>query len=560
MEVFVLIAQFLNTAMWVVLSAIGCLGVLLCFSKRTRLFGAAMAFASFGYMAYIFFTPDLLRMVQKPLEETSLRKADFPIPSVLVLHGSDFDFGGETSSYDVQDLLTLAETGLFRVVLAGNAADAPVLGEAVLAYRGDCAELRSRPAKDDFGAPPKLGALLFAARTGFQRCAIYVKGPVPLPPRRLDLWKDVPHNYMEKKRPEDLRGIMTLSLIENGQQRDIAQRVTRSRAVPLSRWGFYTYNSKPEYWDYGGAREYDPDVLEFVLAALHVEQASLPRNRLSDAELVGRAGAIIHQVTTPTQKLRVAFSLAGAVHANPQMSRTILQNVSTAFAEFRRLWMVGFPTVRVQSDCQTALHVALGRQVLAPVCEQHASPPAAGDCVLPDRLLGMEDRCTDLRKTVWDGEEKGLRTLIVGRGRGAGNSRIAISNPNNPAELRRIVIHPQQGLIDIALFDETNQSIIWTFDGSLGCLDRVTVIGKKSGVVGVEPGRVQFRDRFDELDHFLGQKPQSTMTTPSGTPTFVGDAGQRRAPCRDMTTVPPATSLIPDQVVTRLPDLAFRAR
>lgn len=570
MEVWYVIGIAYLYGRMLLLGFIALVGLGLCLRRSTRWLGAALALPTGLYGGWILLTPERLALMsQPPLVSTKLLDPPKPFPTSLIFHDNyGYKPSEETLKRETLDALVLAETGLFRVFLAGMSENDPILGEAVLKASMDCA--KSRSTIQDFGQNgPKIGGLSFTARTGFAQCAELSISPVTAPPDRLDLWISAPSGDPSSANFSDSAGEMTLRATEGGTQRLIGTRQAHARYVPdaLSRLGAYERDPRPEHSEIGVYATYDPDPVGFVLEALHVDPASLPAQGIvPDDDLSARAGEIVGSVSDSVGKLRVAVALIGAMRGGQDVIAGIEGRLAPTL-------LSGPPNprliVRVPSDCSVATRVAAGRAALAPVCTR-ASAAGSTSCMMPFAREEFLERCTTgFRDTIWDRAPKGRPTLILGRNGEASGIGIGRADRRRSAVLNRITVQPAAGLIDLVLV--SSDPTIWSFEGALGCVDRVTIVGDGQGVVGIGSTSIQFRNRRGAthvendrpgryLADLLGQPAEQVRSIEPRVASFViGDRGPAGVACQSTVVSPPiAVPLSPEQVVSRLDEVAFK--
>lgn len=526
MELWVYLNQFLFIAQWVVLVAALIIGLvmLLTASSYWRMAGALVTAASSLSIAFLFFTPErlaltsYLRSLKAPAGPAVTAT---PTQRTLVVHRVH-DLGGQNGS--LSDALTLAETGLFDVLLAkDNHAGARIVGRVDLVEADDCLERRLNP-------EAKIGALMFTARTGFRRCGRVTPVDLDMPADRLDLWTYAPPGKPPSQGADrgDLRGVMALSLTERGQTRELAVWKKRDRAEG-SRNGKFHYEGREPHSMISSYLSYDPDPVALVLSVFGKNQETLPSTGIVPPhELVENAGAILERAdaraaSVPGPKreltLRAALALIGAPPRNSPEVGQLMTLASRHLSE-------GMLQVRVPSDCPVA-HAAFDfRQSLAPFCKvTDASSSGFRFCGVPIDPETYKERCLGgFRDAIWqDGTTKGRRTLLVQKESGRATT-LAIGSQARRATLHHVDVGSEDGLIDLVIVSD---QAIWSFAGATECIGRITVLGKSSGLVGIPADRVAFRYRqgveragvylkpldLDVLRTMLARAPETIVRT-----------------------------------------------
>jgi hypothetical protein len=183
MEVFVFFGLIILYARMVATIVVLLIGFIIAvFYSKLRHIALTICVISVSHILYIFLTPERVDYFGDPPMLTTSIGAPFEVPPVLVIHGV---FQGPTEARN--DALALAETGLFRVLLAGLNRKDPIIGEAVLSSANNCVE--SRTDLSNVFRRIKTSDLIFTARTGFQRCAEIVLQSFEATDLRLDLWR-----------------------------------------------------------------------------------------------------------------------------------------------------------------------------------------------------------------------------------------------------------------------------------------------------------------------------------------------------------------------------------
>ncbi len=472
---------------------------------RLRILGGAMTVLSLGVMGYWYFTPERLAL-QKAANPDATAQGPAPAvaderPPVLVIHG----FG---SGPPDRDALTLAETGLFRVLLAGpGESDAPS-GEIVVEDRPDCVERRTR---QEGPAAPGAAGLVFSARTGFRRCGSLVAGPSDLPGHRADLWK---YNAPGEPLPDydgngGLRGVMVLRLSRGPESKVVARREARARPVAGSaaRSGAYGYDERPEHSLVTSWSSYDPDAVGFVLETFGVDPSDLPAaGKATPSELSEVAPGFVARARDESARLVVAASLVGGAAPLEGGAGAVARALGPAITGTGRVL-----AVRYRSECPVAQAVMSLGKMFSEACGREPAGRRAPDCVPPIRQDEYLERCTvGARSVVWDSEDAGRRTVVWG-GETGEVSDVYIRQGARKAGVRRVHVERSDGPLDIAALGKGPS--VWHFTGATECVERLTVVGQMVGVVGIDPERVRFRFRRSALDSFT---PKSTEVAPLG--------------------------------------------
>lgn len=356
-------------------------------SSKLRYIGIAACVASLSYILYLFLTPERIDYFGDPPMLTKFIGAPFESPPVLVMHGV---FQGPTEARN--DALALAETGLFRVLLAGLNRSDPIIGEAVLSSAGNCVE--SRANLSDGIRRTKTSDLIFTARTGFQRCAKIVFQPVEAGDLRLDLWRaDAPGEPKPRSDGNpNLLGVVLLTLSKGGETRNVARIESNARRVAnaYSRLGAYSYDSRPPNSKLSFYYGYDPDVIGLVLNAVRANIDNLPlEGRLSDQQLVEKSRNILARMKNSYDQRSVSAILLGVMQVKISEADGPLKDIIVKSVGPGRLL-----EIRVPSDCPIAERLMETKQFLQSCDNIMQKQNSNQRCSEPFDKIAYQEYCT----------------------------------------------------------------------------------------------------------------------------------------------------------------------